>query len=198
MRDFMASRVVNGRQQIRAAITFHEYARLVLWPYGYTKTDVPSDMTTQDHAALAIIGKHMAATNGYKAEQASDLYVDSGTSRDYQYGATGSSPEHDRAAARGLPRRLTHRLRDRTQQGGGPLPDGAGVVPAVRARRRCDESPLRCVRRRPGGLSRLGLSTPTAPTRLPRRPGSSGRTRATPRATGPSSSAPPRPARRRS
>ena len=86
MRDFMASRVVNGRQQIRAAITFHEYGRLVMWPYGYTRTDVPSDMTTQDHAALAIIGKHMAATDGYKPEQASDLYVDSGTSRDYEYG----------------------------------------------------------------------------------------------------------------
>ena len=36
MRDFMASRVVDGRQQIRAAITFHEYGRLVMWPYGYT------------------------------------------------------------------------------------------------------------------------------------------------------------------
>jgi carboxypeptidase T len=86
MRDFMASRVVNGRQQIRAAITFHEYGRLVMWPYGYTLTDVPWDMTVQDHAALAIIGRHMAATNGYKPEQASDLYVSSGTSRDYQYG----------------------------------------------------------------------------------------------------------------
>ncbi len=86
MRDFLASRVVGGRQQIRAAITFHEFGRLVMWPYGYTTTDVPSDMTTQDHAALAIIGKHMAATDGYKPEQASDLYVDSGTSRDYEYG----------------------------------------------------------------------------------------------------------------
>ncbi len=28
----------------------------------------------------------MAATNGYKPEQASDLYISSGTSRDYQYG----------------------------------------------------------------------------------------------------------------
>ena len=86
MRDFMASRVVNGRQQIRAAITFHEYGRLVMWPYGYTLANVPYDMTTQDHAALAIIGKHMAATNGYRPEQASDLYVSDGTSRDYQYG----------------------------------------------------------------------------------------------------------------
>ena len=87
MRDFMASRVVDGRQQIRAAITFHEYGRLVMWPYGYTLANVPSDMTTQDHAALAIIGKHMAATNGYRPEQASDLYISDGTSRDYQYGA---------------------------------------------------------------------------------------------------------------
>jgi len=86
MRDFMASRVVGGRQQIRTAITFHEDGRLVMWPYGYTMSNVPADMTTQDHAALAIIGKHMAATNGYKPEQASDLYISSGTSRDYQYG----------------------------------------------------------------------------------------------------------------
>ncbi|MEP6638150.1 MAG: M14 family zinc carboxypeptidase [Chloroflexota bacterium] len=86
MRDFMASRVVNGRQQIRTAITFHESGRLVMWPYGYTLANVPSDMTRQDHDALALIGKHMAATNGYRPEQASDLYVTSGTTRDYQYG----------------------------------------------------------------------------------------------------------------
>jgi hypothetical protein len=86
MRDFMASRFVGGRQQIRAAITFHEYGRLVMWPYGYTMTNVPGDMTTQDHTALVIIGKAMARSNGYTPQQASDLYVSSGTSRDYQYG----------------------------------------------------------------------------------------------------------------
>jgi len=86
VRDFLASRVVAGRQQIRAAITFHEAGRLVMWPYGYTYRDVPADMTTDDHAALALIGKHMAATNGYKPEQASDLYLTSGTTRDYEYG----------------------------------------------------------------------------------------------------------------
>lgn len=86
MRDFMASRVVNGRQQIRTAITFHENGRLVMWPYGYTMADLPSDMTAQDHTALASIGRHMAKTNGYRPEQASDLYISSGTTRDYQYG----------------------------------------------------------------------------------------------------------------
>jgi carboxypeptidase T len=87
MRDFLASRVIGGRQQIRAGISFHEYGRLVMWPYGYTKKNVPSDMTTDDHAALAKIGRHMASTNGYRPEQASDLYITSGTSRDFEYGS---------------------------------------------------------------------------------------------------------------
>ncbi|HEX3428114.1 MAG TPA: M14 family zinc carboxypeptidase [Candidatus Limnocylindrales bacterium] len=86
IRDFLASRVVNGQQQIRTAITFHEAGRLVMWPYGYTYANVPGDMTLADHAALAAIGKHMAATNGYRPEQASDLYITSGTTRDYEYG----------------------------------------------------------------------------------------------------------------
>ena len=86
VRDFLASRVVNGRQQIRTAITFHEAGRLVMWPYGYTLTNVPGDMTADDHNALVLIGKHMAATNGYRPEQASDLYITSGTTRDYEYG----------------------------------------------------------------------------------------------------------------
>ena len=86
VRDFLASRVVNGRQQIRAAITFHESGRLVMWPYGYTFADVPADMTVDDHNALMAIGRHMASTNGYRPEQASDLYITSGTTRDYEYG----------------------------------------------------------------------------------------------------------------
>jgi hypothetical protein len=43
-------------------------------------------MTSQDHAALVAMGRHMAATNGYRPEQASDLYITSGTTRDYEYG----------------------------------------------------------------------------------------------------------------
>jgi len=85
-RDFLASRVVGGRQQIKVGISFHEDGRLVMWPYGYTYTNVPADMTATDRSALVTIGKHMAATNGYKPEQASDLYISSGTSRDYEYG----------------------------------------------------------------------------------------------------------------
>ena len=38
MRDFVRSRVVDGRQRIRTHITFHTAGELVLWPYGYTRT----------------------------------------------------------------------------------------------------------------------------------------------------------------
>ncbi|MBA2720794.1 MAG: zinc carboxypeptidase [Chloroflexi bacterium] len=86
VRDFLAGRVVNGRQQIRMAITFHEYGRLVMWPYGYTTTDIPADMTVDDYKGLVAIGTKMAASNGYRAQQASDLYGTSGTTRDFEYG----------------------------------------------------------------------------------------------------------------
>ncbi len=87
VRDFLASRVIDGRQQIRVAITFHEAGRLVMWPYGYTLTNIPGDMTRHDHDALVAIGRRMASTNGYRPQQASDLYITSGTTRDYEYGA---------------------------------------------------------------------------------------------------------------
>ncbi len=86
VRDFVDSRVVGGTQQITAYIDFHAHAELVLWPYGYTFTDVPADMTQDDHDAFVAMGLAMAATNGYTPEQASDLYITDGTSMDWLYG----------------------------------------------------------------------------------------------------------------
>lgn len=83
---FVESRVIDGHQRIRVAITFHTAGRLVMWPYGYTRAAVPYDMTAVDHAVFVALGRAMAARNGYLAEQASGLYVDSGTSRDWEYG----------------------------------------------------------------------------------------------------------------
>ncbi|OGO56646.1 MAG: hypothetical protein A2Z32_13240, partial [Chloroflexi bacterium RBG_16_69_14] len=86
MRDFMASRRIGGRQQIRTAITFHTAGQQILWPYGYTKTDVPWDMTADDHAALVALGRKMATTNGYSVMQSSSLYVTDGDEIDWAYG----------------------------------------------------------------------------------------------------------------
>jgi hypothetical protein len=86
VRNFVDSRVVGGEQQITIAIDFHTYSELILWPYGYTYTDVPSDMTQDDHDVHVAIGQAMAATNGYTPEQASDLYITDGTIDDWLYG----------------------------------------------------------------------------------------------------------------
>ncbi|HEX5717895.1 MAG TPA: M14 family zinc carboxypeptidase, partial [Thermoanaerobaculia bacterium] len=75
-----------GTQQITAYIDFHSHGELVLWPYGYTFTDVPADMTQDDRDAFVAIGQAMAATNGYTPQQASDLYITDGTSMDWLYG----------------------------------------------------------------------------------------------------------------
>jgi hypothetical protein len=85
-RDFVNSRVKNGVQQIKAHITFHTNGQLILWPYGHTKTDIPSDMTVDDHTAFVTMGKAMAKLNGYKAEQSSDLYITDGDQIDWLYG----------------------------------------------------------------------------------------------------------------
>ncbi len=84
--DFVKSRVIGGRQQIRAGISFHTTGRLVMYPYGYTYTNQPSDMTADDRAAFVAMARRMASTNGYRPIQASDLYISSGTSRDWLYG----------------------------------------------------------------------------------------------------------------
>ena len=155
MRDFLASRVVGGRQQIRAGITFHESGRLVMWPYGYTHKDIPADMTSDDHAALRKIGRHMAASNGYRPQQASELYISSGTSRDYLYGTYRVFSYTFELSIRAYPRSSVDRPRDLAQPGGRAVPHGAGLVPARRAGAGGPRRALRRVRRRSRGRPRL-------------------------------------------
>ncbi|MEU6364531.1 M14 family metallopeptidase [Streptomyces sp. NPDC046931] len=84
--DFVRSRVVGGKQQIKAGIDFHTYSELVLWPFGYTYSDTATGMTADDAAAFKAVGQKMAASNGYTPEQASDLYITDGSIDDYLWG----------------------------------------------------------------------------------------------------------------
>ena len=86
VRDFVNSRVVGGVQQIKAAIDWHTYSELVLWPYGYTTANTTTTLTQPDRDAHAELGRQMAATNGYVPEQASDLYIADGTINDWEWG----------------------------------------------------------------------------------------------------------------
>ncbi|MFF8384315.1 M14 family metallopeptidase [Streptomyces kanasensis] len=85
--DFVRSRTVGGKQQIRAAIDFHTYSELVLWPFGYTYDDTAPGLTQDDRDAFATVGRKMAASNGYTPQQSSDLYVTDGSIDDYLWGA---------------------------------------------------------------------------------------------------------------
>ncbi|WP_369411278.1 M14 family zinc carboxypeptidase [Polycladospora coralii] len=86
LRDFILSRVIGGKQQITASVSFHTYSELILYPYGYTYENVPSDMSQDDHDVFVSLANTMAGTNGYDPQQSSDLYVTDGDMTDWAYG----------------------------------------------------------------------------------------------------------------
>ncbi|KOU42203.1 M14 family metallopeptidase [Streptomyces sp. NPDC060334] len=84
--DFVRSRIVGGKQQIKAAIDFHTYSELVLWPFGWTYNDTAPGLNADDLAVYKKIGTSMANSNGYTPEQSSDLYITDGTIDDWLWG----------------------------------------------------------------------------------------------------------------
>jgi hypothetical protein len=88
-RNFVNSRVVNGQQQLKVILSLHSAGRLVLWPYSYTKQDIPPEMPPDDHYAFVALGRDLAALNGYRGEQGSDLYIVDGDADDWAYNAHG-------------------------------------------------------------------------------------------------------------
>ena len=88
--NFVESReTASGKSKITEILSLHSAAKEVLWPYSYTKADVPSDMTADDHAAFVALGMGIANRDGYKPQQGSDLYIVSGDQDDWAYGVHG-------------------------------------------------------------------------------------------------------------
>jgi carboxypeptidase T len=89
IRNFVASRVVGGKQRIVTHVTLHSNGELILYPYGYTRTALPADMKADDRATFVAMAAAMAALNGYTPKQSSGLYVTDGDEIDWMYGAWG-------------------------------------------------------------------------------------------------------------
>jgi carboxypeptidase T len=87
--DFVNSRVIDGRQQIRTHITLHANGELILWPWGYTRKNLAGRMTAADREAFVAMAHGMAATNGYGVMQSSDWYITDGDQVDWMYGRHG-------------------------------------------------------------------------------------------------------------
>jgi len=88
-RNFIRGRVVGGVQQIKITVSWHSFGQVILWPYGYTKVDVPNTMSMDDHTTFVALAKGAAALNGYHPKQASDLYITDGTAHDWSYHQQG-------------------------------------------------------------------------------------------------------------
>ncbi|MCE7080973.1 M14 family metallopeptidase [Streptomyces sp. ST2-7A] len=84
--NFVRSRVIGGRQQITAHIDFHTYSELILWPFGYTYNDTATGLNQDQHNVFATVGRQMAASNGYRPQQSSDLYITDGSISDWMWG----------------------------------------------------------------------------------------------------------------
>jgi putative cell wall-binding protein len=85
LRDFVASRVVNGVQLIKTHVTLHVNGELILYPDGWSRSTAPPDIPADDHLAMVTMARAMARMNGYKAEASSQLYVTDGDEIDWLY-----------------------------------------------------------------------------------------------------------------
>jgi carboxypeptidase T len=122
IRDFVASRAVDGVQQIRLGLDVHTYQKEVLYPFCFTNDPRPKEMRRGDLRILRALAGGIAARNGYEAKQASGMYLCSGTSTDWLYGAW-------RIYA------LTLELAPHTERQGGFYPKGSRVDRLVNANR---------------------------------------------------------------
>lgn len=80
VRDFF-----NAHPDINVLLSYHSYSNLVLWPWGYTYDPISDADDRQVHE---IMGQQYASYTGYTPQQASDLYLASGTTDDWSFGVT--------------------------------------------------------------------------------------------------------------
>jgi len=86
IRDFVLGRKVGAVQQIKLMLDIHTFSELVLWPFGYTTSQVVSGMTADQYNTHKAIGTEMALSNGYWPAQSSGLYITDGGIDDWMWG----------------------------------------------------------------------------------------------------------------
>jgi len=71
---------------ITVFLTLHTYSELILYPWGHKYDSIEN---AEDLAVYEKMARTMAAWNGYKPQQSSDLYIASGDTTDWAYGEHG-------------------------------------------------------------------------------------------------------------
>lgn len=81
------NKLINQLQQkykFTAALSFHSYSELVLWPWSYTDS-----IQSKDHNTFKYYGSKLAEILNYRPIQSADLYPAAGDSDDYLYAVHG-------------------------------------------------------------------------------------------------------------
>ncbi|MCX5789513.1 MAG: M14 family metallopeptidase [Elusimicrobia bacterium] len=102
---------LDGHANIKTMISYHSYAELVLYPWGWGEEQIPG----KPLLAFKAMAAKMAGWTGYTAEQSSDLYPASGDSCDWAWAEHGVYC-------------FTIEL---TGSGGGFYPGSAAIAPSV-------------------------------------------------------------------
>lgn len=75
---------VETHSNITILLTLHSFSKLILYPWGHKYNPIE---TGADHQVHSVMARKMAEWNGYTPEQSSELYIASGDTTDWSYGA---------------------------------------------------------------------------------------------------------------
>lgn len=75
---------VEAHTNITILLSVHSFSKLILYPWGHKFASIETGADLKVHTTMA---KKMAEWNGYKPQQSSELYIASGDTTDWSYGA---------------------------------------------------------------------------------------------------------------
>ena len=75
---------VETHSNITILLTLHSFSKLILYPWGHKYNPIE---TGADHQVHSVMARKMSEWNGYEPEQSSELYIASGDTTDWSYGA---------------------------------------------------------------------------------------------------------------
>lgn len=75
---------VEANDNITILLSVHSFSKLILYPWGHKYAPIETGADQQVHSVMA---RKMAEWNGYTPQQSSQLYIASGDTTDWSYGA---------------------------------------------------------------------------------------------------------------
>lgn len=75
---------VEARPNLKILLSYHTFSELILYPWGHTNDPISEPKPLAAYKAMA---QTMASMTGYTPEQSSDLYIASGDTTDWAWGA---------------------------------------------------------------------------------------------------------------